>query len=81
MECGKQIEGISFTHDEAVAGIWCLDWDPLIPKGCQETGEGSEQGYKDIEQQLHASCEVKLWEMCFFSLVQTKQNGHLNAQL
>lgn len=42
MECGKQIEGISFTHDEAVAGIWCLDWDPLIPKGCQETGEGSE---------------------------------------
>lgn len=40
MECGKQIDNTS-THNEAVAGIWCLVWDPLIPKGRQGTGEGS----------------------------------------
>lgn len=67
MECGKQIESTSFTHDEAVAGIWCLVWDLLIPKRCQETGEGSV--CKDMEHQLHVTCDVKLRGMCFFSLV------------
>lgn len=38
MECGRQIESTSFTHDEAVAGIWCLVWHLLAPKGCQEIG-------------------------------------------